>query len=262
MRTPGSSGQQGSSSGQDERGSSWSWSWCRAMMGLLAAELASLALPSLLPGAGASPVAVAVAALVALMGLVAGAVLALVAVDGLAAGPPRPALREVAGVFGLDNSVKVGVGVGVAVVLQPSGGLPPCALAAGGLRWLAEQLRQPGGPLELQRAAGRAAVPAELADHGGVADRGGLMAFQERGALLLLAAQLDKLPGGLIGHPRHLLGHGHGLPVAGGPADGAEHPKCSATPSTARRLRGLLDLAQALLGLAVALLGQADPLRD
>jgi hypothetical protein len=187
-------------------------------------------------------------------------VLALVAVDGLPAGPPRPALVEVAGGFGPEGSITVGAWVGVAVVLQAGGGLPPGALAAAGLGRLAEQRHQPAGPLQLQHPGGGAAVPAELADHGGVADGSRLVAFQEPFALLLLTAQLDKLPGGLIGHPRHLLGHG--LPVAGGPAGGAEHAKCSATQSTARSLRRLLDPGKALLGLAVALLGQADPLRD
>jgi hypothetical protein len=51
-----------------------------------------------------------VAALVVLVALVAGVVLALVAVDGLAADLPRPALREVAGVVGLDDSITVGLG--------------------------------------------------------------------------------------------------------------------------------------------------------
>jgi hypothetical protein len=65
------------------------------MVGLLAAGLAGLPFPSLLPGAAAGPVAVAVAVRVALVALVAGVVLVVVAVDGLPAGPPSPPLDEI-----------------------------------------------------------------------------------------------------------------------------------------------------------------------
>ena len=116
--------------------------------------LAGLPFPSLPPGAG--PVAVAVAALVVLLALVAGVVLAVVAVDGLPASPPGSALREVPGPLDAERTVRLAVAVGVEVVLQPGGGLPPRALAAAGLRWLAEQLDQPGWAFELQRATGGA----------------------------------------------------------------------------------------------------------
>jgi hypothetical protein len=156
------------------------------MVASLAAGSAGFPLPSVVAAAGLGPVTVCWA-----VALVAGVVLALVAVDGLPAGPPRPPLSEIAEWFGAEGLVWVAAGVGVAVVLQTGGGLPPRAPAAAGLGRLAKQLREPGGPLQLQRAAGRAAVPAELPNDRGVAGGGGLVAFQEPGALLLLAAQLD-----------------------------------------------------------------------
>src|SRR5207247_9496395 len=134
-----------------------------------------LPLPSLIPGAGASPVGVA--ALVALVALVAGAVLALVAVDGLPAGPPRPPLSETSGGFGAEGPVGVAAGVGVAGVLQPGGGSPPRAPAPAGLGRLAKELREPRRPPELQRAAGGATMPGELPDDCGVADGSGLVAL-------------------------------------------------------------------------------------
>jgi hypothetical protein len=63
-----------------------------------------------------------------------------------------------------------------------------------------------GGPLP-GRGGGRGA-PAALAHHRSVAAGGGLMAFQERGSPLLLAAQVDQLGGRLVGHPHRRGRHG------------------------------------------------------
>jgi hypothetical protein len=100
-------------------------------------------------------------------------------------------------------------------------------------------------------------VPAELADHGGVAGAGGLVTLQEPGPLLLLTAQLDELAGGLVG-----LGHGHNRLRAGGPAGGAEHAQCFAAPPAGRGLRRLLGLGALGFGLALPLGGEGDPLGD
>src|SRR5215211_6435695 len=115
MRTPGSSGQHGSSSGQPGGLGSCSWSWCRAMVASLLPGSAGFSLASLVANAamhaGSGPVAVCW-----VVALVAGAVLALVAVDGLPAGPPRPSLGEVTGRLGPERPVRIGAAVGIAVV--------------------------------------------------------------------------------------------------------------------------------------------------